>query len=117
MIFIEDHPEIAGRDCEDCREYVYGKNGQKMMRQDGTPEPRPIPPNCDACLKHAPDVETLTPQNMIAYKDYVLCKELGCLPFPGGTESQDPVVMIKFETLAMIDRHREIAYAKAGLGG
>ena len=87
------------------------------MRADGTREPRPIPPNCKACLKNAEHSEVLTTSNMWAYKNYVVCKALGCLPLPGGTESQDPVVMQKFEILAMIDRSREIAYARAGLGG
>ena len=109
MIFLENHPAIAGRSCERCKKYWYDKDGKEMEREPGVPEPRTMPPDCLACPKKAPDSEMISPQNYMVYKKYIACKALGCLPLPGGLDSQDPEVSRKFQFLAMIDRQRELA--------
>lgn len=92
------------------------KTGVLMERADGTPEPRPIPPDCEGrrgppCKKYL--VEEMLPENYQAYSQYTTCKALGCLPMVGGLEDQDAYLMRKFEMLAMIDRQRQIAIMSA----
>ena len=119
MIFAEDHPALAGRDCERCKVQMHDtKTGEPMVREDGTPEPRGIPPDCKgergpACPKYL--VEEMSAENCIAYSMYVTCKAIGVLPRAGGLQDQDPSMAEKFSILAMLDRYREIACRKAGM--
>ena len=111
MFFLEEHPEVAGRSCQRCKEQVYDKRGRPIEREPGVPEPRVVPPDCATCPKNAPDAEELTPRNWHIYKKYVACRALGCLPRPGGLDSQNPEISRKFEALAMLDRQKELARA------
>lgn len=87
-----------------------------MMREDGTPEPRSVPPDCSQCKKNAKDADILAPRNYLVYRKYVACRALGCLPRPGGLDNQIPEISEKFQMLAMIDRYREAAMRAAGVG-
>ena len=115
MILLESHPELAAKDCEECKKYAYDmKTGKIIMRPDGTKEPRaPGTLNCPMCPKF--EVEDLTIENYYAYVRYVTCSKLGVLPASGGLEAQDPYLVRKFEILAMIDRQRDLAFASAKL--
>lgn len=90
------HPEIARRDCGDCRRWLYDDgpegDGRRVERVPGRPEPRgrvPVPCDTDAkCPKgHWTSPRSLTPQNRAAYAHHRTLKAAG-QPIP-----EDPWMM------------------------
>jgi len=88
------HPEIALRDCEDCRIHVYNKLGNRASRKSTPDVPIPRPPgtfpkchkNPKGCPKgHYDSKKELSTKNYMAYVHYLECK--GSMHFP-----YDPIV-------------------------
>lgn len=79
------HPEVAYRDCGDCKRHVYDDKGKRAMRR-GKPvvRPRGMSPPCHSCPKVAPTgspgcVE-LSEKNWQAYRHYKECQAVGRFP-------------------------------------
>jgi hypothetical protein len=100
----EDHPDLGTRTCEDCRTWVYGKDGSRVKLDDGEWERRRLPPECEDCPKSG--VEDMTVANLGTWMKFITCRALGCLPGPGSFDEQDPVVAAKFEALALYYHQR-----------
>lgn len=75
-------PEVAGRDCEHCKVYVYDdKHGGVVTQRNGQPirrSPRHKPPCMtpgESCPKGAPEAsKDFTPQNWQAYFHFLRCE-------------------------------------------
>ena len=70
------HPEVAFRDCEACKKYVFNHETGEVERNDVTGEPMERPngtfPPCHYGQKECPKVSpdsgmSLTPQNLQAF--------------------------------------------------
>lgn len=100
------YPEVAGRDCEDCKKWVYEDSPDAMAEGpmefppgSGKPNPRiPLPqfgPRCDWCPKvpkgDPPKPESaveLSAKNWRAYRHYLECRAIGTF----GAAADDPIV-------------------------
>ncbi len=84
-------PEVAGRDCQDCRKVMYDKSGRRAInKRTGLVTMRPpgtIPP-CTTCPKIPPDAPEktwehavdLSERNVTVYTHYLECKAVGRFP-------------------------------------
>lgn len=88
------HPEVAFRDCEHCRNWLYnehGENAGQIAEWRGEPYRRPpgVPVPCKTsrgCPKVSPDAGVgLSPQNLRAYLFDRGCRAVGRWP-------DDPIV-------------------------
>lgn len=96
MRLIRLHPEVAYRECSDCKKYLYEEDGT-MTRRVGLPVRRPpsAPMPCGGCPKQPRDVppalrtpETaseMSDKNREAYAHYLECRAVGSFP-------DDPIV-------------------------
>lgn len=80
------HPEVAYRDCEMCKRFVFKENGEIDTFQ-GAPIERPrgtLPPchyGADQCPKVSPDSGmSLNEKNALAYQHYRECRAIGSFP-------------------------------------
>lgn len=105
-MFAEHHPGLAGRNCEDCRQFVYGEDGMVVMDEQGQPEARSIPPDCGSCPKNG--IEPMSDENVAVFGKFLTCRALGCLPMTGGLDDQDPVLVAKFGTLAYYYHQKDV---------
>ena len=84
------HPEVAGRDCEQCQKYIFETTGkQRVNRETGQPVRRPagqaLPCRTPTgCPKGTPEEQRdLSPKNTQAYYHYLECKATGTFPDDG----------------------------------
>jgi len=119
------HPEIAGRPCEECKQWLYQDtaerlSGRKLVTGDGRPMPRPpagrpgvLTTPCRQCPKIPPGVEPrpehaveLSERNQQAYWHYLRSKAVGRFP-------RDPIVERNAGLIRMVEdevsREREAA--------
>lgn len=94
MALILDHPEVATRDCGDCRKYVHDQLGRIVLNaHDGKPRLRILqnPVACDlprekggGCPKgHYNNPNELTEQNWQAWEHYKRCRAVNRWPDDG----------------------------------
>ena len=81
------HPEVAYRDCEDCKQWVYNEETGQRDEKGGKPVPRysGIKPPCgyssQGCAKGTPENSVgLTEQNTMAYQFIRECRAVGRFP-------------------------------------
>lgn len=101
------HPEVACRSCEDCKKWLYDKDGRLAMRGD-KPMDRPatIKVVCETaagCPKGTPEKQVvLSRKNQTAYYHYRQCAAVGKFP-------DDGIVMRNAEIIkSVIDEVREM---------
>lgn len=106
------HPEVAGRDCDECQEFAFDETtGKKQFRDAG--ELFPVlrggaPPPCrtgKGCPKGTPEEpRTLSTKNLLAFIHYTECKAVGVFP-------DDPIVRQNAGIIRsledMMDRYRQ----------
>lgn len=80
---MNEHPQVAAIDCEDCKKWAYDlKTGKRRLYGD---EPIPIrAPPCatddKVCPKGKPGHSDLTPENTEIVRLYLFCKSIGQWP-------------------------------------
>jgi len=81
------HPDVAFRDCEDCKKWIYNEETGEIETKGDQKVPRPkgIKPPCGyktkGCPKGTPeDSKALTEQNWLAYRFIQECKAVGDFP-------------------------------------
>lgn len=101
VLLILEHPEVAFRDCDHCKAFMYNHaEGTVMLGRDGQPMPRPprSKPPCEhtagrpdevrarICAKIHPTAGMeLSEQNRRAYRHWKECRAVGVFP-------DDPIV-------------------------
>jgi hypothetical protein len=113
------HPNVAFRDCEDCKAWVYDEEtGEREKKgEEDIPRYKGIKPPCgysQGCAKGTPEESrALTEQNMQAWQFIRECKSVGKFP-------DDPIVRRNASLVDYADRkidliqRRELAdYIKA----
>lgn len=119
------HPEVAGRSCADCRQWMYDDGerltARKLIDSEGKPLPRPpgrpgeVTTPCDRCPKiptgqePRPEIgeqSELSPRNQQAYLHYVRCKAVGRFPRDRLIEWHAGLIRLLEDEVA---REREVA--------
>lgn len=89
VLLAHRHPEVAGRDCNSCREWWYGPNGRPLVDSQGLKRKRVGVVPCETqigCPKgHYSNQTDLSQKNQNAYEHYLECRAVCSFP-------DDPIV-------------------------
>lgn len=112
-----EHPEVAGRPCEECKRWMYDRDGKKTLRR-GLPVLRPanVPTPCSSCPKKSP---AEAPQYELSFKNsqavnlYYQTRAMSA----GNLTSRQRFDPLLAKNMALIDRIiRPIEAQQAALG-
>jgi hypothetical protein len=104
VILILDHPQVAFRDCNHCKAWMYDEDTGALFKAAGTNEPvaringpdgLPLTPcrTKKGCPKGTPeDSSALSPKNWLAYQHYKRCKAVGRFPRDGIVERNAGII-------------------------
>lgn len=100
MILILDHPQVAFRDCDHCKAWMYDEDTGALFRDkmhnEPVPRARGVKTACETkrgCPKGTPEnSNALSPKNWLAYQHYKRCHAVGRFPRDGIVERNAGII-------------------------
>jgi len=112
VLLLMQHPDIAQRDCEECRQFVFDERTNKKQYYHGNAVRRPpgSVPSChfNRCPKgHYDSPNSLRHHNYLAYVHYLECKAIGQFPNDPVVRRNAAIIRMVEESVEKADRHQQ----------
>ena len=109
------HPEVAFRDCETCKRFLFNEESGEIETFMGQPQERPkgtFPPchyGPKECPKGSPEAGVeLTQQNLQAYQHYQECKAVGEFPSDGMVKENAATIRAIESRFERLERQKDL---------